>query len=54
MRSTVQILDHIGDIGGFIDAMHLIFGVAGHYFSSRFIYRSLAKKMFVQINKHQK
>lgn len=47
IRSSVEILDHIGDIGGFVDAMHLIFGFVGSYFSAKFIFASMAGQMFV-------
>ena len=47
VRSSDEILDFIGDIGGFTDAVHMIFAVFGTFFSSRFIVSSLAKDMFL-------
>ena len=47
VRSSDEILDFIGDIGGFVDAVHMIFAAFGTFFSSRFIISSLAKDMFL-------
>lgn len=47
VRSSDEILDFIGDIGGFTDAVHMIFAMFGTFFSSRFIVSSLAKDMFL-------
>ena len=47
VRSSDEILEFIGDIGGFTDAVHMIFAVFGTFFSSRFIVSSLAKDMFL-------
>lgn len=47
VRSSDEILDFIGDIGGFTDAVHMIFSIFGTFFSSRFIVSSLAKDMFL-------
>ena len=47
VRSSDEILDFIGDIGGFTDAVHMIFAVFGTFFSSKFIVSSLAKDMFL-------
>ena len=42
VRTSDEILDFIGDIGGFIDAVFMIFSSFGAFFSSRFIMQSLA------------
>ena len=50
VRSSDEILDFIGDIGGFIDSVFMIFSSFGAFFSSRFIAQSLARDMFVVKN----
>ena len=41
-RSSVQILDFLGDIGGFQGAIEMIFAIGGAYFSSKFIQLRIA------------
>ena len=46
VRSSTQILDFIGDYGGFNDAMELIFVTLGSFFSGKFIIASLARDLY--------
>ena len=46
VRSTTQILDFIGDYGGFNDAMEIIFVTLGSFFSGKFLIASLAKDLY--------
>ena len=48
VRSTTEILDLLGDIGGFNDAVTSIFALAGAFFSSRFVTAALAKDLFME------
>jgi hypothetical protein len=48
VRSSTEILDFMGDIGGFNDAVTLIFASMGMFFSSRFVVASLAKDLFIE------
>ena len=45
VRTSTQILDFLGDIGGFYQALDLIVFMLGQYFSSKFFVLSIAKKM---------
>jgi hypothetical protein len=48
VRSTDEILDFMGDIGGFNDALVMIFATFGGFFSSRFVIASLARDLFLE------
>lgn len=48
MRSATEILDFLGDIGGFNDAITMIFASMGMFFSSRFVIASLAQDLFIE------
>ena len=48
VRSTTQILDFLGDIGGYLGSMELIFGFVGTWFSAKLIFSHIAQKMFLQ------
>ena len=48
VRSSVEILDFLGDIGGFQGAIEMIFGFFGTWFSSKFILAAIAKDLFKQ------
>jgi len=48
VRSTDEILDFMGDVGGFHDALFMIFASFGGFFSSRFVIASLAKDLFLE------
>ena len=48
VRSTDEILDFLGDIGGFNDALVIIFATFGGFFSSKFVVASLARDMFIE------
>ena len=52
VRSSTEILDFIGDLGGFNDAVTMLFAVAGAFFSSRFVTAALAKDLFMEKNKN--
>ena len=46
VRSSVEILDFLGDIGGFQGAIEMIFGFFGTWFSAKFIIAAIAKDLF--------
>lgn len=48
MRSSTQVLDFIGDVGGFQGAIILIFFVFGEFFSERFYTANLSNEVFVK------
>ena len=46
-RSSTQILDFLGDIGGFKEALLLILVSGGEYFSARFFIATVAKELYI-------
>ena len=46
-RSSTQILDFLGDIGGFKEAMMIIFAIFGEYFSAKFFVERVAEDLYV-------
>ena len=51
-RSSVEILDFLGDIGGFMGALEMIFVIFGSYFSGKFMLAQLAQDMFLTKKKY--
>ena len=47
VRSSIQILDYIGNIGGYMGALTLVFGFIGFYLSDKFYISSLSKELFI-------
>lgn len=47
-RSSTQILDFLGDIGGFQQALYLLLFTFGEYFSARFFIQEIASKLYVK------
>ena len=45
-RHAIQILDFFGDIGGFEQAIHILFGLFGSYFSSKFFIATLSSALY--------
>ena len=45
-RSSSQILDLFGDVGGFKEALLIIFGLFGEYFSANFFSKEIANKLY--------
>ena len=52
IRSSVEILDFLGDIGGFMGALEMIFVIFGSYFSGKFMLAKLAEDMFLTKKKY--
>mmetsp|Transcript_14830 Transcript_14830/g.22996 ORF Transcript_14830/g.22996 Transcript_14830/m.22996 type:complete len:457 (-) Transcript_14830:84-1454(-) len=48
LRSSTQILDFLGDIGGFYGALDLIVFMIGEFFSSKFFIASIAGTLYMQ------
>ena len=46
-RSSTQILDFLGDIGGFKEALLLIMVTVGEYFSSKFFISKVAQDLYL-------
>ena len=47
LRTSTQILDFLGDIGGFYQALDLIIFMAAEYFSARFFLASIASSLYM-------
>ena len=47
-RSATEILDFLGDIGGFQGALIMIFMMVGQYFSSRFFDAKIANELYIE------
>ena len=47
-RESTQILDYLGDIGGFEAAIQMFFVIVGEYFSARYFMSSIAKTLFIR------
>jgi len=47
-RTTTQILDFIGDIGGFYGAVDLCVFLIAQYFSAQFFIQSISNSMFLR------
>ena len=47
LRTSTQILDFLGDIGGFYQALDLIIFLIAEYFSARFFLASIAKSLYL-------
>ena len=47
-RSSTQILDFIGDVGGFQQAMLMLFYIIGEYFSAKYLLKSIAEVLYLQ------
>ena len=47
-RGSTQILDFLGDIGGFKEALLLVFVVVGEYFSARFFLDKVGQDLYVK------
>jgi hypothetical protein len=46
-RSSIQILDYLGNIGGFIGSLMMVFGFVGFYLSDKFYVSTIAKELFI-------
>ena len=46
-RSSTQVLDFIGDIGGFKEAILLIMFTFGEYFSAKFFVKTVAEDLYM-------
>jgi hypothetical protein len=46
-RSSTQILDFLGDIGGFIEAITMIAVIFGEYFSAKFFIAQVTSDLYV-------
>lgn len=50
-RSSMQILDMLGDIGGFLQVWDILFAFLGGYFSSRFFQAQITEDFYLTKNK---
>ena len=48
VRSSTQILDYLGDTGGFLGSVIVIFYLFGEYFSSRYFIDQVGRDMYVK------
>lgn len=46
-RQSTQILDWLGDVGGFKEALLMLFYIVGEYFSAKMLLASVAEKFFL-------
>jgi hypothetical protein len=49
-RLSTSILDYLGDLGGFYQAIDLMVFMIGHFFSSRLFIASIASRMYFKKN----
>jgi len=49
-RSSTKILDFIGDVGGFQQAMLMLFYMIGEYFSAKYLLKSIAETLYLKKN----
>mmetsp|Transcript_11629 Transcript_11629/g.17645 ORF Transcript_11629/g.17645 Transcript_11629/m.17645 type:complete len:160 (+) Transcript_11629:2274-2753(+) len=54
LRSTTQILSFLGDIGGFNNALRLMMGTFGTFFSARFFLASISNYLYLRRSKNYK
>mmetsp|Transcript_13525 Transcript_13525/g.21094 ORF Transcript_13525/g.21094 Transcript_13525/m.21094 type:complete len:84 (-) Transcript_13525:293-544(-) len=47
LRTTTQILDFMGDMGGFFQAIDLMIFLVAEYFAARFFLASIATSLYV-------
>ena len=47
-RGSTEILDYLGDIGGFVAAIQMFFVIVGEYFSAKYFMSSIAKTLFIR------
>jgi len=47
LRTSTQILDFLGDLGGFYQAVDLLIFMIAEYFSARFFLASIAANLYV-------
>lgn len=47
-RESTQVLDLLGDIGGFEAAIQMIFVLVGEYFSAKYLMTSIARTLFIR------
>ena len=47
VRSSLEILDYLGNIGGFVGSLTMVFGFIGFYLSDKFFISSLSKELFI-------
>ena len=52
-RESTQILDLLGDIGGFYATVDLFLFMIGGYFSNRFYMAAVAKDFYLKTSKRQ-
>jgi hypothetical protein len=48
VRESTQILDFLGDIGGFKEALLLILAFIGEYFSAKFFIQTVGSEMYLE------
>jgi hypothetical protein len=48
VRSSTQILDFLGDIGGFKEALMLILATFGEYFSAKFFIAKVGEDLYLE------
>ena len=48
LRSSTKILDFVGDIGGFYQAVDLCIFLIGNYFSAHFFIQSISNSMYIR------
>ena len=47
-RSSTKILDFVGDLGGFYQAIDILLFMFGQYFSAKFFYQFISNKLYIR------
>ncbi len=47
-RTSTQILDLFGDLGGFYQAIDIFIFIFGEYFAAKFFLQSISNKLYIQ------
>lgn len=47
-RVSTQVLDYMGDLGGFTDAIFMLLAIFGEYFSHKFLQANIAQKYYTR------
>mmetsp|Transcript_2389 Transcript_2389/g.3659 ORF Transcript_2389/g.3659 Transcript_2389/m.3659 type:complete len:121 (+) Transcript_2389:581-943(+) len=47
VRDSTKFLDFFGDVGGFEQAVHILFGIFGQFFSFKLFMAHIASKFFI-------